>query len=311
MPLQLSGIAPERPTMRRNAVNTAHAVTIFPQIQSRQEIARFDGEADNALWITLPKPAEGTAPYFSPALLHDLLGLLQSLKSKGAAWRCNGALRPVHYAVLKSAHPDYFSLGGDLAHFRECIRRRDPEALRDYSLLCADMMYEWTDTLVGHATTIALVQGRALGGGFETVLGADVIIAEEHSEFGFPEILFGLFPCTGGMSLLAQRIGARAAERMMSDGKIYGAAELKEMGIVDEVCPKGQGEAAVEKFIAGHAKHRTARLMLQRSRHRIARLDRMELRTVVDEWVETAMGLGKEDLRVMEMLVQMQRSRPV
>jgi DSF synthase len=288
-----------------NAVN----VNVFPKLQPCCANTRFDAEANNALWITFSQATADATPYFSPPLLQDLLELLESMKSTGVAWPSNGTMQPVHYAILRSAHPDYFSLGGDLTHFRECIRRGDKKSLHDYSSLCADMMYEWTTALSRQATTIALVQGRALGGGFEIALGADFIVAEEHSEFGFPEILFGLFPCTGGMSLLAQRIGAHAAERMMTDGRIYSAATLKDMGVVDEVCPKGQGETAVEKFIATHAKHRTARLMLQRSRRRIAPLDRNELRTVVDEWVETAMGLGKEELRVMEMLIQMQTQR--
>lgn len=285
------------------------AVHGLPQLLPRHVATRFESHLNNALWITLPESIDGNAPYFSPALLQDLLALLQGMKSRGVTWTSNGTLQPVHYTVLKSAHPDYFSLGGDLAHFHACIGRRDREALRDYSLQCADMLYEWSTILSRQATTIALVQGRALGGGFETALAADVIVAEEHSEFGFPEILFGLFPCTGGMSLLAQRIGARAAERMLSDGKIYTALELKNLGVVDKLCPKGQGEDTVEKFIAAHAKQRLARLMLQRSRHRIAPLDREELHRVVDEWADTAMALGPQDLRVMEMLVKMQRGR--
>ena len=52
-----------------------------------------------------------------------------------------------------------------------------------------------------------------------------------------------------------------------------------------------------------------ARLMLQRSRYRIAPLDYEELLTVVDEWVETAKQISKEDLRVMEMLGLMQDGR--
>lgn len=287
-------------------------VHVLPQLFASRHIqTRFDANANNTLWITLSKSIDGDVPYFSPSMLHDLMALLQQLKQSSVTWPSRGVMQPVHYSVLRSAHPDYFSLGGDLAHFHDCIRRGDRAALHAYSLTCADMLYEWSTMLGDKATTIALVQGRALGGGFETVLAADVIVAEEHSEFGFPEILFGLCPCTGGMSLLAQRIGARAAERMLGDSRIYTAAALLDMGIVDVVCPKGQGELAVENFIATHARQRAARLMLQRSRHRTEPLDRTELHTVVGEWTETAMALGKQDLRVMEMLLKMQRGRAV
>jgi DSF synthase len=289
------------------------AVPVFPvlplQPRSRHVDTRFDARA-NTLWVSMAQREDGSAPYFSPALLQDLSALLHEIAARDVSWPAGGSLQPVHYTVLKSAHPDYFSLGGDLAYFHDCIRRRDRDALHGYSLQCADMLHDWSATLGRQATTIALVQGRALGGGFETALAAAWLIAAQHSEFGFPEILFGLFPCTGGMSLLAQRIGARAAEKMLGDGRIHTAQALKDMGVIDEVCARGEGEVAVEKFIAQHARQREARLMLQRGRHRLAPLDRAELHRVVDEWTALAMNLGTQELRVMEMLFKMQRSRP-
>ncbi len=268
----------------------------------------FSAKQNNTLWITMTQSPLGRSQNFSLDLLQDVGTFNQLLQANGMSWVSNGAKHQIQYAVLRSEHPDYFSLGGDLAYFRECIRQQNKQALSDYSMRCADMVYEWATMLNQQATTIALVQGRALGGGFETALASDFLIAEEHSEFGFPEILFGLFPCTGGMSLLARRVGVYEAERMMTNGRLYSAAELKEMGVVDELCPKGQGEIAVEKFIGMHAKHREARLMLKRSRYRLAPLDREELRTVVDEWVELAIGLGEADLRVMDMLIKMQQA---
>lgn len=281
----------------------------LPHSPARLLEARFQPEESGTLWLTLPASIDGQPPYFSPALLHELGEVLQGLQARGVAWPVHGLLQPVQYVVLGSAHPDYFSLGGDLSHFRACIERRDRASLHAYSLQCAEMVHQWSTRLGREATTIALVQGRALGGGFETALAADLIVAEEQSEFGFPEILFGLFPCTGGMSLLAQRIGARAAEKMLGDGRIHGAAALQERGVVDVVCPRGQGPATVQRLIREHARQRPARLMLQRGRHRLAALDLGELRTVVDEWTELAMALGPQDLRVMEMLVKMQRGR--
>jgi DSF synthase len=289
-----------------------NAVHIFPQEpETRFLETRFDAEGNNTLWIALPESIDGRAPYFAQPLMDDMLALLEVIKQRGLTWPSNGLLQPVHYSVVKSSHPDFFNLGGDLEFFLNCIQRRDHKSLHHYSLTCAKILYELSSVLSADATTVALVQGRALGGGFETVLSADYIIAEEQSEFGFPEILFGLFPCTGGMGLLTQRIGARAAERMLGDARIYKAQSLKEMGVIDEVCPRGQGEVAVEKFIASHARQRPARLMLQRSRQRIAPLCRGEMHRVVDEWTETAMGLNSQNIRVMETLARMQRGRSV
>ena len=282
-----------------------------PRISDRIAV-QLDRGASNVLWITMNRQDNGGVQNFSLPLLHGLRDVIATIKENGAGWPCDGKMAPVNYAVLKSGHPDYFGLGGDLKHFRACIERADSDSLYKYSRLCLDIMFEWATSLNSRATTISLVQGRALGGGFEAALGADYLIAEEQSEFGFPEILFGLFPCTGGMSLLARRIGVYEAERMMIDGRIYSAAELKERGIVDVVCAKGEGNLAVERFIADHDRRRTARLMLQRGRHRIAPLDRNEMLTVVGEWVEAAMNLSESDLKVMDMLIRMQRDvRPV
>ena len=60
-------------------------------------------------------------------------------------------------------------------------------------------------------TTISLVQGDALGGGFESALSSDIIVAEESAQLGLPEILFNLFPewaptaCSRGASACARR----------------------------------------------------------------------------------------------------------
>ena len=276
------------------------------QYVSNRIAVELEASLSNTLWVTMKKDPTGATQNFSLPLLHHLSALVHTIKEHGPQWHCDGQTIPIHYAVMRSEHPDYFSLGGDLNHFRDCIRRQDKSSLYHYSKLCLDILHDWATGSGDSMTTIALVQGRALGGGFESALSADVLIAEEQSEFGFPEIMFGLFPCTGGMSLLARRVGVYQAERMMTNARIYTAPELKAMGIVDEICPRGEGNLAVTKFISNHAKRRVPRLMVQRSRHRLAPLDYAELLTVVDEWVEVAMGLGAAELRVMDMLIMMQ-----
>jgi DSF synthase len=173
-------------------------------------------------------------------------------------------------------------------------------------MLCLDIMFEWATCSNAQISTIALVEGRALGGGFEAALSADYLIAEEQSTFGFPEIMFGLFPCTGAMSLLTRRVSAYQAERMMTSGKIYTALELLELGIVDVVCREGEGKREAEQFICNHSKRRAARQAVQRSRGRASPLDYEVLSAVVNEWVELAMNLRPEELRVMDMLILMQ-----
>ncbi len=291
---------PQRPRAHRPAAHPASRPGAGVEI-------RHDATIDTA-WVTM-QPRPGQALNFSPALLDAFDAAFAHWEANGCKWEDDdGSLLPVHYAVLRSAHPQYFSIGGDLALFNDCITRGDFDALRAYSRRCMDLTYRWACHVAHHATTISLVQGRALGGGFESALSSDYVIAEEQSEFGLPEILFGLFPCSGGMPLLARRIGLARAQRMMTDGRLYKAAELLEMGVIDEVCAQGHGERAVRRFIAEHSRARGARHALQLARQRMQPLDLREMAAVVDDWVDVARGLSTANLRVLDTLTRMQSS---
>jgi len=275
-----------------------HLSAMRNQPRITTEIRRLRAEA---LWITLGRDPATGLQNFTPELVQEFRNLVGELHDSRKQ-------QPMpNYVVVQSADAEYFSMGGDLRFFRDCIQRRDAATLRDYSMRCLDLLLSWNGKLKDTTTSIALVQGRALGGGFEMALSTDYLIAEEHSSFGFPEIMFGLFPCTGAMGLLASRIGPRQAERMMTNKKVYGAAELYDMGLVDELCPTGQGELAVERFVANHASRMKARLKVQQSRFRHESLAHDEGVRVVEDWVETAMCLSPEELRSMEMLILMQQ----
>lgn len=281
-----------------NAIVLQHPNVNSPRTASRISTQVRHLRAD-ALWITLARDGATGLQNFTPALVQEFRGLVDELQDRRTA-------TPLNYAVVQSADPAYFSMGGDLRFFRDCIQRRDAAALREYSMRCLDLLESWSGRLKDTTTSIALIQGRALGGGFEMALSTDYLIAEEHSSFGFPEIMFGLFPCTGAMGLLSNRIGARQAERMMTNKKIYSATELYDMGLVDEVCATGEGELAVERFIANHSSRLKARLKVQQSRCRHTALDHAEGVRIVEDWVETAMCLSADELRTMDMLIMMQ-----
>jgi DSF synthase len=285
----------------------------FAFVQRETNLAKkinlsFDEKLSNTLWVTLKKDITGDPHNFTEPLLREMRQCLEDIKQHDGQIASNAGWKQVYYAVMKSDHPNYFSLGGDLHHFRDCIRRKDKGGLFGYSKMCLDILRDWADAF-SNATTIALVQGRAFGGGFEAALNADYIIAEEQSTFSFPEIMFGLFPCTGGMSLLSRRIGVIQAERMMSNNRIYKASELHAMGVIDEVCSTGSGELTVEKFITTHSKRRTAHQALKLGRNRLAPLDYSEMLNVVNDWVCSAMNLGEEELKVMDMLITMQQGQ--
>lgn len=282
-----------------NAIVLKHPHQIPARLPSRLSTQVRQLQAA-ALWIQLGKDPATGLQNFTPALVQEFRGLIDDMQDR------RPGETPLHYAVVQSSDPGYFSMGGDLRFFRDCIQRRDAGMLREYSMRCLDLLMAWSGRLKDTTTSIALVQGRALGGGFEMALSTDYLIAEEHSSFGFPEIMFGLFPCTGAMGLLSARIGARRAEQMMTNKKIYSAAELYNMGLVDELCATGEGELAVERFVANHSSRLKARLKVQQSRCRHAALDHAEGMRVVEDWVETAMCLTSEELRTMDMLIMMQ-----
>lgn len=260
--------------------------------------------ARETLWVYL-EPVPGRPHNFSVDLLGAFERLLDRLEGDQWHWQGPSGDQRLRYLVLASHHPRYFALGGDLAYFEQCIAAGNFGALRAYSHRCLDLVNR-IFVAAGEVTTIALVQGRALGGGFEAALSATHMIAEDGAEFGFPEITFGTFPATGGLTLLANRIGLRRASAFMTDGKLHSAMNLHAQGIVDELCPSGEGVPAVQAFIAGHRRRYNARMALQRAEARMGALDMAELRLVADEWVATAMALSSEERRVLNTLVRMQ-----
>ncbi|CAG2155225.1 Enoyl-CoA-hydratase [Cupriavidus yeoncheonensis] len=96
---------------------------------------------------------------------------------------------------------------------------------------------------------IARVNGFALGGGFEMVLGCDIVVACEEASFGLPEALVGRMPLDGGMTLLQRQIPYRQAMAMLLTGKRVSAREAEAMGLINEVVPRAQLDTAVQDWI--------------------------------------------------------------
>lgn len=84
---------------------------------------------------------------------------------------------------------------------------------------------------------IAAVNGFALGGGFELVLAADLVVAAEHATFGLPEVKLGLLPGGGGTQRLPRLIGANRAKELLMTANFLTAEQARELGIVNRVVP--------------------------------------------------------------------------
>jgi crotonobetainyl-CoA hydratase len=96
---------------------------------------------------------------------------------------------------------------------------------------------------------IARVNGVALGGGFEMVLGSDIVIASDEASFGLPEPRVGRMPLDGGMTLLQRQIAFRPAMGILLTGRRVAAREALALGIINEVVPRADLDAAVDRWL--------------------------------------------------------------
>lgn len=239
-------------------------------------------------------------PCFTPTLLSEmqnLFGQISKMPTKN---------HPVRYLIAASSVPGVYNLGGDLSRFRQCITEGDRESLRAYAYQCLDMGYECSRHFNHGITTISLIQGSALGGGFEAALSCNVIVAERNAQIGFPEILFNLFPGMGAYSYLSRRVHPSVAEKIISSGRMYSGEELHAMGIIDVLAEDGEGENAVNDYIKQHSSHRTGRLAMQQAYMHVNPVSLAQMRAIADIWVDTAVELDERSLRVMERLVKAQ-----
>jgi len=212
----------------------------------------------------------------------------------------------LRYLVIGSRTPGVFNLGGDLDYFLAKIRARDRQALVAYGESCVRILHRNLNSLGLPMTTIGLAQGDALGGGFESLLSFNVIIAERGAKFGFPENLFGLFPGMGAYSLLARRLGAARAEDMILSGRTYSAEEMKDAGLVHILAEPGQGIAEARDYIRRNKRrHNGIRAVYQAGRE-VNPLMLEELDRIVQVWADACLQLRARDLKVMQRLVSAQ-----
>jgi len=245
-------------------------------------------------------------PCFTPQLLNDLSGFLHVIRNKVSSdIRLHGS-PSIKYIVFGSYKPGVFSLGGDLALFTECIEEGNRDKLSKYMRLSIEVMYSIYTTMDVPITTISLIRGNALGAGFEGALSCDYMVAEEHVQLGFPEVLFNMFPGMGAYSFLARRIDPVQVEKMILSGRIYTASELHDMCLVDVVADTGSGELEVENFIKKLDKSRNTRIAVLKMRNLVNPISFEEMLKVGEIWVESAMSLSAKELKTMQRLVRSQ-----
>jgi DSF synthase len=273
------------------------------EIEYAQVATRFDADYGISWVLMNPK----AVPCFNPELLSELRRYNQSIEDCGGHIWSGGKLHPIRYMLYASLTPGVFNLGGQLELFRELIRKSDRNGLAHYAKMCIDAMAARVRHYDLPVVTISLVQGNAMGGGFEAALTSDIIIAERGSQMGFPEILFNLFPGMGAYSFVARKIGHVQAEKIILSGKIYSAEELHEMGLVDVLADAGQGEEALYDYVHKQSRRSNGYIAVQKAKQRFNPVTYQELMDIATVWVDAALQLGDKDLKVMDRFVRSQQ----
>jgi DSF synthase len=255
-------------------------------------------EQTGALW-TFMRPRN--RPSYNPDLLEDFHAWQRGIV---AAYEH----RPdeLKYLLLGSRTPGVFNLGGDLDLFAAKIRARDRQALVAYGESCVRILHRNMTTCGLPMITIGLAQGDALGGGFESLLSFNVIIAERGTKFGFPETIFGLFPGMGAYSLVARRVGGAFAEEMILSGRCYTAEEMKEVGLVHVLAEPGQGIAAARDYMQRNKRRHNGNRAVFQAGWQVNPVPLEELDRIVQIWADACLQLGERDLKVMQRLVSAQ-----
>lgn len=241
-------------------------------------------------------------PCFTNELLSDFHEYIRVVKEEMRETRGE----KYDFIVLGSDVPGIFNLGGDLNLFRNYIENKNRDGLFNYAIRCIDILHENLSHLDCDLTTIALIQGDALGGGFESALASNVVIAEKGCKMGLPEVLFNLFPGMGAYSLLSRRVGTAKAEKIILSGKLYTAEELYDMGVIDILAEKGEGELEVYKYIKAASRYSNSYNAIRKVRDVCNSISYDELIDIAKIWTDTAFKLSEKDLKIMGRLIKRQ-----
>jgi enoyl-CoA hydratase/carnithine racemase len=187
----------------------------------------------SAAWLRLNRPAAMNA--LSPALLDALdLAIEQA------------AANPSIRALVLSGNGRAFCAGADLSSVLDALAGDDPTALLAFIAHASATLARLEALPI---PVIAAVNGLALAGGLELVLCCDLVVAAESARFGDAHANYGLLPGAGGSVRLPRKIGATRAKRLLFTGETATADAMREAGLVSEVVPDAELDAAVAKLV--------------------------------------------------------------
>jgi DSF synthase len=284
-----------------------NALFNFRQLLSqnfKQIRTRFDEEYGISWSFMNAEPR----PCFTSTCLVELLEQHAYIENTQGLKIQDDIVKNTNYLVLASDVAGIFSLGGDLNNFKKYIEASDEASLTKYAMLCVENLWLFHN-MDAPITTVALVQGQAMGGGFEAALSAHVLVAEKNALMGFPEVLFNLFPGMGAISFLSRKVGMKQAEEMVFSGKIYTGAQLYEMGVVDVLAEDGKGEETLNQWIKKNHRSLNSFQAIQKAKKRVNPITKDELTDITEIWVKAALNLEPRNLKIMDRLINAQNSK--
>lgn len=190
---------------------------------------------DHVLYITITRPEVMNALHFMASA--ELGGVWDDFQNDDDLW----------VAVLTGAGDRAFSAGNDLKYTAELSRMKPEE--RPEMVAASGGFGGITNRFDLFKPTIARVNGFALGGGFEMALACDIIIAADHAQIGLPEPLRGLIAGAMGVHRLPRQMPLKSAMGFMLTGRHIPVQRAYELGMVNEVVPLAELDAAVERTV--------------------------------------------------------------
>lgn len=255
--------------------------------------------AIKALWVTTkPEPK----PVFTPTLVSSLTRVQDALTHLYGGDKARHA--PVRYMICRSEGP-VCTLGGDLDFYLDCIAKGDRAALQAYADgTVAGAIWNASG---GHGCfiTLAMIHARAIGGGIDAARSCQVMVAESHATFSYPEVKFNHFPITA-VPVLTRRMGRLEAERVLLTGDEFTAEEFRQRGGLEAVVPQGESEAWIRKYCAETLPVHAARSSLNTLFYRDMRSFEEDLRVSAAMWVDCMLKMSPMEIAKLQRIAQMQ-----
>lgn len=254
----------------------------FTEAGNLSQLSAYYEEERHIMWMLL---RAAPRPCFNQALIEDIMTLAQAAKESSLRF---------DFWVTGSLVPNMFNVGGDLQFFAEAIKNRKREAMMAYARACIDCVHAAARGFDTGAVSIAMVEGSALGGGFEAALAHHFVLAQNNARMGFPEIAFNLFPGMGGYSLVARKAGMRLAEELIWGGESHTAEWFESRGLVDQLFQPGDAYMATRTFIDTIRPKLNGMRAMLRARQRVLQLTRSELMDITEDWVHSAFTIEEK-----------------